>query len=111
MSTSDEPNNTPESRESARSRLRNLTRGAVLAATGAAAVIGIVVANDHPGAGGTTRTTGSSGSTTAGTATSSGSSSAGTTGTTGNTGATTTTTTTPTVSSSTPSVTSGGTSQ
>ena len=62
MSAPDQPN-TPESRDKARSRLRTLTRAAVFAATGATAVIGIVVAHEHPGAdtrdGGTTASTSS----------------------------------------------------
>ena len=40
--------NTPENRQKARARVRHLTRGAILAATGATAVIGIVVAHAPP---------------------------------------------------------------
>ena len=43
MSRPPEPHS-PESRARAQSRLRGLTRGAVLAATGATAVIAVVVA-------------------------------------------------------------------
>ena len=104
MSTNSPPNrqHTPESRCGAQSRLRTLTTGAILAATGATVVIGVAVAREHPGSASTSNVTSgasspSSGSTGSGT----------TTGSTGNTG-TSTTTTTPTASSSTPSVTSGG---
>jgi hypothetical protein len=40
----------PETRERAEIRLRRLTRSAVIAATGATALIGIIVAKEHPGA-------------------------------------------------------------
>ncbi len=40
----------PEARERANMRLRRLTRSAVIAATGATALIGVVVAKEHPGA-------------------------------------------------------------
>jgi hypothetical protein len=43
--------NSPETRDRANVRLRRLTRSAVLAATGATALIGVVVAKEHPGAG------------------------------------------------------------
>jgi hypothetical protein len=103
------PENTPQNRDRTQSRLRHLTRGVVISATGAAAAIGIVVAHAHPGAGSTAARSGSSGTTatssgTGGTATS-GSASSGNTGTTGNTGGSSPTTTT-----TAPVVTSGGTS-
>jgi hypothetical protein len=48
--------NSPEGRERADVRLRRLTRSAVLLATGATAVIGVVVAKEHPGASAATST-------------------------------------------------------
>ncbi len=114
MSSIDQPN-TPENREKARSRLRNLTRGVVVAAAGATVVIGVVVSRDHPGSAssGSSATKGtSSGSgaatTNGGSSATSGSSSTGTTGTTGNTG---TSSSAPSVSQSSPTVTSGGSSR
>ena len=107
---------TPESRREAQSRLRTLTTGAILAATGATVVIGVAVAREHPGSATTSKvTTGASNSNSNSNSNPSSSSSSGsgstgsstTTGSTGNTG-TSTTTTTPTASSSTPSVISGG---
>ena len=117
MSSIDQPN-TPENREKARSRLRNLTRGVVVAAAGATVVIGVVVSRDHPGSAssGSSATKGtSSGSgaatTNGGSSATSGSSSAGTTGTTGTTGNTGTSSSAPSVSQSSPTVTSGGSSR
>ena len=117
MSSIDQPN-TPENREKARSRLRNLTRGVVVAAAGATVVIGVVVSRDHPGSAtsGSSATRGtSSGSgaatTNGGSSATSGSSSAGTTGTTGTTGNTGTSSSAPSVSQSSPTVTSGGSSR
>ena len=116
MTPTGEPN-TPESREQATSRLRALTRAAILAAGGATVLVGVVVAHDHPGAG-SSRTDGSSGTSNTGSSTSGSSSSSGdggsvangssttSTGSTGNTGSSSA----PTASSSRPSVTSGGTS-
>jgi hypothetical protein len=113
--------NTPQSRDRAEARLRRATRVVVLGATGAAALIGVVVAAQHPGSGSTgTRSTGGStgatGSSTSGSSTSSNSgtsdnagsssSNTGSTGNTGNTGASNT----PSISNSSPAVTSGGTS-
>ena len=106
---------TPADRDRAQSRLRMLTRGAIVAATGATVALGVVVAHDRPGSGAVKATagTGTSSSTTTTTSTSD-SSAAGTTGTTGNTGTaattTTTTTTAPTRTSSSATVTSGATS-
>ena len=57
MTTLGQPH-TPESRDKARARLRNLTRGAVLAATGATVAIGIVVSHDHAGSSSTGKSTG-----------------------------------------------------
>lgn len=102
---------TPERRERATSRLRFLTRGAVVAATGATVAMGFVVAHEQPGAGSTRTTTTTSsggGSSSAGTSDSGDSGDSGTTGTTGNTG---TSTTQPTTTYSRPTVTSGGTSR
>jgi cytoskeletal protein RodZ len=50
--------NSPESRERADVRLRRLTRSAALAAVGATALIGAVVAKEHPGASSGASTTG-----------------------------------------------------
>jgi hypothetical protein len=103
---------TPADRDRAQSRLRMLTRGAIIAATGATVALGVVVAHDRPGSGAVKATVGTG--TSSSTTTTSGSSDAGTTGTTGNTGTdsttTTTTTTAPTRTSSSATVTSGATS-
>jgi len=116
---------TPADRDRAHSRLRILTRGAIVAATGATLALGVVVAHDRPGAkavGTSANATSSSSKSTAVTkignsssGTTSDSSDSGTTGTTGNTGTTSssstaTRTTTPTKSSSSATVTSGATS-
>ncbi len=117
MSIPSQPS-TPERRERATSRLRFLTRGAVVAATGATVAMGFVVAHEQPGGqchadddhhvvrrrlldrpGPPTRATRARTGTT------------GTTGTTGDTGNTGTSTTQPTATSSRPTVTSGGTSR
>ena len=45
----------PQTGRGPRSRLRTLTRAAVVAAAGATVAIGVVVAHDHPGAGGPAR--------------------------------------------------------
>ena len=95
--------NTPHNRDKTQSRLRILTRVAVISATGGAAAIGIAVAHAHPGAGNTTAH--SVTPSRPGGATTSSSSSSATSGTTGNTGGSSPTTTT-----TTPVVTSGGTS-
>jgi len=115
--TRDEEAFTPQSRAKARSRLRTLTRGAVLAATGATAVIGVVVAHDHSGASTSLRTGSDSSTSSSGGATSSSSTgtsastgNTGTSGSTGNTGNLGTSSSTPSRSSSTPNVVSGGTS-
>jgi hypothetical protein len=102
---------TPADRDRAQSRLRMLTRGAIVAATGATVALGVVVAHVRPGSGAVKATagTGTSSSTTTTTSTSD-SSDAGTTGTTGNTGTDATTTTAPKRTSSSPTVTSGATS-
>ncbi|HEY1443986.1 MAG TPA: hypothetical protein VGF51_03735 [Acidimicrobiales bacterium] len=103
--------NTGARREQARTRLRHLTRFALLATTAATVAIGIVVAREHPGksaagtttsgsTGGSTGTTGSSGST--------GNTGSVSTGNTGNSGASSFS---PSVSSQRPSVTSGGSSR
>jgi hypothetical protein len=103
---------TPAARERARSRLRFLTRGAIVTATGATVAIGIVVAHDRPGAGATrTTTTNTPSSTSGGSSSSAGTSDSGDSGTTGTTGNTGTSTSAPTATSSRPTVTSGGTSQ
>ncbi len=100
------------SRDQAHARLRNLTRVALFAATGATVGIAIVVAHEHPGksaagttasgqsTGGTTGTTGSSGNT--------GSSGSSSTANSGNSGASSFS---PSTSSQSPSVTSGGSSR
>ncbi len=66
---------TPADRERAKSRLRTLTRGAIVAAAGATAALGIVVAHDRPGAsaGPTTAGSGSTSSTSSNGSSSSGS--------------------------------------
>ena len=121
MSSIDQPN-TPENREKARSRLRNLTRGVVVAAAGATVVIGVVVSRDHPGSAhlgqrrheGTSSRLRRSPTTNGGSSATSGSSSSGTTGstgTTGTTGNTGTSSSAPSVSQSSPTVTSGGSSR
>ena len=117
MSIPSQPS-TPERRERATSRLRLLTRGAVVAATGATVAMGFVVAHEQPGASAsrtTTTTSSGGGSSSAGTSDSGDSGSTGTTGdhpgTTGNTGNTGTSTTQPTTTYSRPTVTSGGTSR
>ena len=116
MSHPDEPN-APQRREQVQGRLRHVTRAAVLAAVGATAGIGIVVAHDHPGASGSAATTdGSSGSGTAttdntgeGSTTNTGAgATSSNTGSTGNTGGFSTA---PSASTTRPTVTSGGTSR
>ena len=100
---------TPPTRERGQARVRQLTRGAALLATGATVAIGIVVAHDHPGASGVRRGATGAGSS-AGTGASTGASTSsgntdnsGISGNTGNSGSSA-----PTSSSSTPTVTSGG---
>jgi hypothetical protein len=109
---------TPGSREIAQARLRHLTRGVVLAVSGATVAIGILVAHEHPGASSQHKGTTTESGSTAGNGTSTGGSSSsssgnsdnsGDTGSTGNTG--NSGSTAPTASSSTPTVTSGGTSR
>jgi cytoskeletal protein RodZ len=94
---------TPDTRQRALVRLRRLTRSSVLAAVGATAVIGIVVADEHPGSSrdstGTT-TTHTSTSDTSGTTTPASSS----------TYSSSTSSTAPTTTTTRPRVTSGGTS-
>ncbi len=95
-------------RDQGKARLRTLTNVALLATTGATVGFGIVVAHEHPGSSATGK---SSSASTSGTTASSGS-----TGSTGNTGSVSTGNTgssssAPSISSSTPSVTSGGTSR
>jgi hypothetical protein len=116
MSSTGHPN-TPESRYRARSRLRRLTSGALVAATGATVVIGVVISHDHPGKAAASTGSGSSGSgatgsTVGGTSSSSGNSgsSSGNSGNTGNTGNTGSSSSTPSSTTLTPTVTSGGTS-
>jgi hypothetical protein len=48
--TAPPPAPSPESRHRADARLRRLTRSVVLAAAGATALLGVVVAKEHPGA-------------------------------------------------------------
>src|SRR5580658_3145061 len=110
MQSPDPP--TPASRHQAQVRLRRLTRTSVLAAFGATAVIGVVVADEHPGASGSTKTTTSSTTapsppTSTSTTASPGSSS---TSATSAPSATTPSTTAPTTTTTTPRVISGGTS-
>ena len=115
--------NTPQSRDRGDAWLRRATRAAVLGATGAAALIGVVVAQERPGSsstgsgstgtssGGTSSTSESSGSSSTNSSGHSGSDSnssdTGSTGNTGNTGDSGTSTP-PSISHSSPSVTSGG---
>ena len=109
MSESAQPS-MPSDRDRARSRLRMLTRGTIVAASGATIVMGVVVAHDRPGAAsvGSTKTHDSS----AGTA--GDSADAGATGESGTASSSssqsTTSTTAPTRSSSSATVTSGATS-
>jgi hypothetical protein len=116
MPSSGQPN-TPESRYRARSRLRRLTSGALVAATGATVAIGVVISHDHPGKAAASTGSGSSGSgatgSTVGGGTSSSSSNSGnsgSSGTTGNTGNTGSSSSSPSTTTLTPTVTSGGTS-
>ncbi len=110
---------TPERRDRATSRLRFLTRGAVVAATGATVAMGFVVAHEQPGASATRTTTTTTTTSSGGSSSSDGTGSSGagesgdsgTTGTTGDTGNTGTSTSQPTATSSRPTVTSGGTSR
>ena len=116
--------NTPQTRDRAQAWLRRATRALVLGAAGVAALIGIVVAQEHPGStspahgnggtgsgssGGSSGGTnsGSSGSSSSSNSGNSGSSNTSSTANTGNSG----TATTPSISRSTPSVVSGGTSR
>ena len=111
MSAQKDPN-AGASRDQARARLRNLTRVALFATTGATVGIGIVVAHEHPGKSaastktttqstrGDTGTTGSSGNT--------GNSGSSSTGNTGNSGSSSFS---PGTTSQKPSVTSGGSSR
>ncbi|HEX4434181.1 MAG TPA: hypothetical protein VH012_05095, partial [Acidimicrobiales bacterium] len=109
---------TPAERDRARSRLRHVTRGAIVAATGATVAIGLAVAHDRPGVSAahatTTSTTstsdGSSSTADTGSTSSGATSDSGTTGTTGNTGSSSASSSSPTASSSSPTVTSGATS-
>ncbi len=96
-----------QSREQAQSRLRFLTRGAILAAAGATAVIGVIVSREHPaGSSSSKGVSGSAATTTVPTT--------GNTGNSGNTGSssgssnTNSSSSAPTQSSSSPTVTSGG---
>ncbi len=110
MSRRNQPNQ-PVSRDGVQSRLRLVTRVAVLAATGATVAIGVVVAHDHPGASVRKSTSSGSGSTSVSNATGGGttSSSTGNGGNSGNTGITGNTgSSAPSASTSTPTVTSGG---
>jgi hypothetical protein len=96
---------TPAERDRAKARLRGVTRGVIVAATGATAAIGIVVSHDHPGASAVgTKATGSTSS--SGSASSDTSGSNSTTTTAGSSSSTSA----PTTSSTSPTVTSGGTS-
>jgi hypothetical protein len=103
---------TPAERDRAKARLRGVTRGAIVAATGATVAMGIVVSHDHPGASAVAAKATTSASST-GSASSDTSGSSTTTRTTGNSGtssASSSSTSTPTTSSASPAVTSGGTS-
>jgi negative regulator of sigma E activity len=110
--------NTPQSRARAQAWLRRATRAAVLAATGLAALIGVVVAREHPGSSSTSSGTGATGAGTSGASTGgtssnsddSGTSNTGSTGNTGNTG-NSGSSNSPSISNSTPAVTSGGSSR
>lgn len=98
-------------RDHARARLRNLTRVALFATTGATVGLGILVAKEHPGSSGaTTATSGQSGGTNATTPASSSTGNSGSSSS-GNTGNSSSSSVTPSISSQTPSVTSGGTSR
>lgn len=114
-----ERSHTPADRDRARAWLRTLTRGTVVAATGATVAIGVVVSRDHPGASagsagtssGVASTTSTTASPTTTTTTGAGTSGSGDATTTTTTPATTTTTTTaPTRTTSPAHVTSGATS-
>ncbi len=62
--TQNRQRHTPQNRYKTQTRLRNLTRGAVISAAGVAAAIGIAVAHAHPGAGSTSSShSGTSGTT------------------------------------------------
>ncbi len=110
MALPSEPS-TPETRAKAQARVRRLTRGAVLAAAGLTALIGVVVAEEHPGSSSPPKESGTAGSTS--NTSNTGTSNTGSSGS-GSTSDTTTTTTAgssaPTSTSSRPTVTSGGTS-
>src|ERR1700722_10320514 len=106
--------NGSERRARVQSRLRRMTQGALLAATGVTALIAVVVTREHPGSGAlassdSTPTT-SSGATSSATHGST-SSTSGSSTTSTNVGSSNSTTTTPSSTSSTPTVTSGGTSR
>ncbi len=103
---------TPAERDRAKARLRIVTRGAIVAATGATVAMGIVVSHDHPGAaalGTKAATTTSSNGSASSDASGSGTTTT-TAGTSGTSSASSSSTSTPTTSSSSPTVTSGGTS-
>ncbi len=65
MASPSEPS-TPETRVKAQSRVSHLTRGVVLAATGLTALIGVVVAKEHPGSSSAPEESGNSSSTSTG---------------------------------------------
>jgi hypothetical protein len=101
---------TPAERDRAKARLRVVTRGVIVAATGATVAIGIVVSHDHPGTSAaatnpaaSTTSSGSASSETSGSNTT-------TTGDSGTSSPSSSSTSAPTTSSSSPTVTSGGTS-
>lgn len=102
----DSRENTPETRRRAHLRIRLLTRSTVVAATGATALIGILVAKEHPGASATSQAkkTDPASSTATTTTTTTAPSSGGRV-------TTQTTTTHPTTTTTQPVVTSGGTSR
>ena len=105
---------TPADRDRTQSRLRTLTRGVIVAATGATVALGVVVAHDRQGAGAvrstdsTSSSSKSTGSMKTQTSSDGGTSNSADSGTTGNTGTSSSSSTgTPTSSSSSPTVTSG----
>src|SRR5580704_8670152 len=105
MSVTHTPN-APRQRERTTSRLRWLSRGAVVAATGATVAIGVVVAHEHSGARGA-NTAGTNGSTGSGSVTTTTPGSSAST----NAGSSSGVSSVPSTSNATPSVTSGGTSR
>jgi hypothetical protein len=109
MSVTHTPN-APRQRERTTSRLRWLSRGVVVAATGATVAIGVVVAHEHSGARGA-NTAGTNGSTGSGSVTTTTPGSSASTNTGSSSGTSSGVSSAPSTSNATPSVTSGGTSR